>query len=145
MNSQNYKAFCEVVAIDGPAGAGKSTVAKKVADKLGYGYLDTGAMYRAVTLKALNEKIDFNDHQSLKRCAEESGLRFETRENSSQPHVFLKDIEVTHDELGCPQVKLYNKALARAYQVTHNQDFVIHITLSNEKEYANAVAVLESK
>ena len=53
MNSLNKTDFCEVVAIDGPAGAGKSTVAKKVADKLEYGYLDTGAMYRAVTYKAL--------------------------------------------------------------------------------------------
>jgi len=59
--------------------------------------------------------------------------------------ITLKDIEVTHNDLGCPEVKLYNKALARAYQVTHNQDFIMHITLSNEKEYANAVAVLESK
>ena len=47
--------------------------------------------------------------------------------------ITLKDIEVTHNDLGCPEVKLYN------------QDFIMHITLSNEKEYANAVAVLESK
>ncbi len=103
MNSRNNKAFCEVIAIDGPAGAGKSTVAKKVADKLGFGYLDTGAMYRAVTFKALNEKIDFSDHQALKKCAEESGLRFETREHSYQPHVFLKDVEVTK-EIRTPEV-----------------------------------------
>ena len=96
MKLQNKKHFCEVVAIDGPAGAGKSTVAKKAADKLGYGYLDTGAMYRAVTFKALNEKIDFSDNQALKRCAEESGLRFEHSKDSSQPRVFLKDVPVTN-------------------------------------------------
>ena len=45
------------VAIDGPAGAGKSTIAQKVAEMLGYVYIDTGAMYRAVTLKALNQNI----------------------------------------------------------------------------------------
>jgi len=45
-----------IVAIDGPAGAGKSTIAKKVAEALGYVYLDTGAMYRAVTLKFLASK-----------------------------------------------------------------------------------------
>ena len=67
------------------------------ADKLGYGYLDTGAMYRAVTLKALQEKIDFSDHAALARCAAECGLRFETSEGSSQPRVFLKNVEVTHD------------------------------------------------
>ena len=42
-----------VIAIDGPAGAGKSTIAKMVAEKLGYAYIDTGAMYRAVTYKFL--------------------------------------------------------------------------------------------
>ncbi len=49
------------LAIDGPAGAGKSTVAKLVAKRLGYTYIDTGAMYRATTLKALNLKVDLND------------------------------------------------------------------------------------
>lgn len=87
----------DIVAIDGPAGAGKSTVARMAADKLGYGYLDTGAMYRAVTLKAQQENIDFSDVAAMRRCASECGLRFETCKNSSQPRVFLKDIEVTHD------------------------------------------------
>jgi cytidylate kinase len=50
-----------IVAIDGPAGAGKSTVAKIIAQKLGFLYIDTGAMYRALTLKALEEKIDVNN------------------------------------------------------------------------------------
>ncbi|MBR2274131.1 MAG: holo-ACP synthase [Alphaproteobacteria bacterium] len=61
-----------------------------------------------------------------------------------QGGITLKDIEITHDELGCPHVRLYKKALLRAYQVSHEQQFKIHITLSNEKEYANAVAVFES-
>ena len=46
-----------VVAIDGPAGAGKSTIAKLVAEKLGYAYIDTGAMYRAVTLYAIRHGL----------------------------------------------------------------------------------------
>lgn len=53
------------IAIDGPAGAGKSTVARLVAKNLGYLYIDTGAMYRAVTLKALHEGVDLEDHQKL--------------------------------------------------------------------------------
>lgn len=48
------------IAIDGPAGAGKSTIAKKVAERLGFEYIDTGAMYRAITLKALKLNIDIN-------------------------------------------------------------------------------------
>lgn len=53
------------IAIDGPAAAGKSTVAKIIAEKLSYIYIDTGAMYRAFTLKALDNKIDLNDEKAL--------------------------------------------------------------------------------
>ena len=54
-----------VVAIDGPAGAGKSTIAKALATKLGLRYLDTGAMYRAVTFAAMNAQIDLADQDSV--------------------------------------------------------------------------------
>ncbi|WP_069649522.1 (d)CMP kinase [Caloranaerobacter ferrireducens] len=54
-----------VIAIDGPAGAGKSTIAKIIAKELNINYVDTGAMYRALTLKALKNKINFNDKDSL--------------------------------------------------------------------------------
>jgi CMP/dCMP kinase len=54
-----------VIAIDGPAGAGKSTVARAVADALGYRYLDTGAMYRAVALAALRAGVDSEDADAL--------------------------------------------------------------------------------
>ncbi|WP_042145703.1 (d)CMP kinase [Paucisalibacillus sp. EB02] len=53
------------IAIDGPAAAGKSTVAKIVANKLNYIYIDTGAMYRAITLKALENTINVNDEEAL--------------------------------------------------------------------------------
>jgi len=54
-----------VIAIDGPAGSGKSTVAKLTAAKLGFLYVDTGAMYRALTLKALKQNIPFSDEEKL--------------------------------------------------------------------------------
>jgi cytidylate kinase len=57
------------VAIDGPAGAGKSTVARAVADELGYSYLDTGALYRAVALAALSRGIDPGDEPALAAVA----------------------------------------------------------------------------
>jgi len=55
-----------IIAIDGPAATGKSTTAKAVADQLGFAYLDTGAMYRAVTWAVLNENINVEDEENLK-------------------------------------------------------------------------------
>ena len=54
-----------IIAIDGPAGAGKSTIAKLIAQKLGFLYIDTGAMYRALTLKALDTDIDIKDPEKI--------------------------------------------------------------------------------
>ena len=56
-----------VIAIDGPSGAGKGTVARAVAAKLGYQYVDTGAMYRAVAWKASLEKVAFDDEAGLSK------------------------------------------------------------------------------
>jgi len=58
-----------VIAIDGPAGAGKSTIAKRVANELGFLYVDSGAMYRAVTLKAMRKGVPFDDKSALIACA----------------------------------------------------------------------------
>jgi len=66
-----------VIAIDGPAGSGKSTVARSLAARLGLGYLDTGAMYRAVTVAALEKGIDVADAEALAPLAESLDLRLE--------------------------------------------------------------------
>ncbi|MFW6146251.1 MAG: (d)CMP kinase [Planctomycetota bacterium] len=58
-----------IITIDGPAGSGKSTVARGLARRLGLAYLDTGAMYRAVTLRALRNGVDLTDADALTRCA----------------------------------------------------------------------------
>lgn len=63
-----------IIAIDGPAGAGKSTVAKLIAKKLGYLYLDTGAMYRALTLKALDKGLDIQDSKLIAKLAADSKI-----------------------------------------------------------------------
>ena len=65
-----------VIAIDGPAGAGKSTVAKMVAEKLGFVYLDTGAMYRAVTCRVIAEGIELADHAAISELAGRINVRF---------------------------------------------------------------------
>jgi len=56
---------CFVIAIDGPSGAGKSTTSKKVAERMGFAYLDSGALYRAAALKALEQAVDLTDGQAL--------------------------------------------------------------------------------
>ncbi len=65
-----------VIAIDGPAGSGKSTLARLLAERLGYAYLDTGAMYRAVAFLALNEGVALDDGASLSVLAREARLAF---------------------------------------------------------------------
>ncbi|MFH1245264.1 MAG: (d)CMP kinase [Candidatus Omnitrophota bacterium] len=64
-----------IIAIDGPAGAGKSTVAKKLAKRLGMLYVDTGAMYRALTLKAVKENVLLSDEQALAKLARSADIR----------------------------------------------------------------------
>jgi len=63
-----------VIAIDGPAGAGKSTIAKALAERLGLQYLDTGAMYRAITFAAMRRGLDVDDQQSVAALAREVTL-----------------------------------------------------------------------
>ena len=65
-----------IIAIDGPAGSGKSTIAKKLAQKLSSSYLDTGAMYRGVTLAAIEAKADFSQPEQLVKIAQNTILSF---------------------------------------------------------------------
>ncbi|HEX3743775.1 MAG TPA: (d)CMP kinase [Bryobacteraceae bacterium] len=58
-----------VIAIDGPSGAGKSTIAKRLAERLGFTYIDTGAMYRAVALWAVRQSIGFDDYHRMEQLA----------------------------------------------------------------------------
>ncbi|KAF0338673.1 (d)CMP kinase [Pediococcus acidilactici] len=81
------------IAIDGPASAGKSTVAKIVAKDLSYIYCDTGAMYRAVTLKAMQNHFDLNDEEKIATMLTETKLNFEPGDPVQK--VFLDGKEVT--------------------------------------------------
>ena len=81
-----------VVAIDGPAGAGKSTIAKLVAEKLGYAYIDTGAMYRSVALKFLQTGKDF-DEAFISQLAQTMIIEF--KPEASVNRVFVDGVEVT--------------------------------------------------
>jgi len=66
-----------IIAIDGPAGAGKSTIASRLARKLGYVNLESGAMYRALALKAINRDVSFDDEAALLKLAENSRIQLE--------------------------------------------------------------------
>lgn len=80
-----------VVAIDGPAGAGKSTLAKRVAGKLGYVYINSGAMYRAIALWALRLGINLNDMHRLEQLAKEANIRLSIGDG----RIFLNEEDVT--------------------------------------------------
>jgi cytidylate kinase len=79
-----------IVAIDGPAGAGKSTVARRLAERLGYRYLDTGAMYRALTWLAMTRDIDLSAGPQLGALAEESPVTLD-----DDGRVWIDDTDVT--------------------------------------------------
>jgi cytidylate kinase len=79
-----------IVAIDGPAGAGKSTVARRLAERLQFRYLDTGAMYRALTWLALQQSFDLSDGERLGRLAQENPITFE-----NEQRVFISGTDVT--------------------------------------------------
>jgi CMP/dCMP kinase len=66
-----------VIAIDGPAGSGKSTIAARVARKLGYINLESGAMYRALALKAMEQQVSLDDAEALRQLAEQSVIQLE--------------------------------------------------------------------
>ncbi|HHY92027.1 MAG TPA: (d)CMP kinase, partial [Firmicutes bacterium] len=100
------------VAIDGPAGSGKSTVARQVAQLLDYLYLDTGAMYRAVTLQALRAGIPLDDEASLTQLAGRTRIEFKKLPDGGQA-VFVNGEEVT-DVLRSPVI---NDAVSRVAKV----------------------------
>jgi cytidylate kinase len=79
-----------IVAIDGPAGAGKSTVARKLAERLGFRYLDTGAMYRALTWLAMREGMPLAEGEPLGELARRNPVTFD-----EEGRVFIAGVDVT--------------------------------------------------
>jgi len=86
-----------VIAIDGPAGAGKSTIARRLAARLGFTYIDSGAMYRAVALWALREKLDPADRHRMEQLAAAAAIALE------QERVVLNGDDVT-EAIRAPEV-----------------------------------------
>jgi cytidylate kinase len=99
-----------IVAIDGPAGAGKSTVARTLATRLGFRYLDTGAMYRALTQLALDEGLSLEDGAALGDLALREPVSFEG------DHVFIQGQDVT-EEIRKPRIDRVVSSVARHREV----------------------------
>lgn len=102
LNSRTQPMPKLTITIDGPAGSGKSTVARRVAALLGYSYLDSGAMYRAVALKALRESVALGDHAALEALTQHTHIELkrptpEQEKAGAKNRVFLDGREVTEE------------------------------------------------
>ena len=122
-----------VVAIDGPAGAGKSTVARLVAERVGFVYVDTGAMYRALAFAALSRGTDLKDGQALEQVAREvsisadgSNVKVDGRDVSDEirTHAVSEAVSVVaaHPEVRAALVELQRSAAAGADCVIEGRD-----------------------
>ncbi len=99
-----------VIAIDGPSGAGKSTVARLLAKRLGYIYIDTGALYRSIGWKTAREGIDPADEQALAALCSRTDVSI--RNNNNDPRFFVDDVDVT-SEIRTPEMGLMASAVSK--------------------------------
>lgn len=82
-----------IITIDGPAGTGKTTIAERVASKLGYNYFDTGAMYRAVTYRIINDQLNLGNESELETFLKR--FQFDIRKDDGHKRYFVEDQDVT--------------------------------------------------
>jgi CMP/dCMP kinase len=85
-----------IITIDGWSSCGKSTLAKQLAKELGYTYIDSGAMYRAITLYFLRNHIDWTDDMEVKNALQEINLHFEPNTKTGESEIFLNDENVEY-------------------------------------------------
>src|SRR6476661_5515534 len=85
-----------IITIDGWSSCGKSTLARQLAKSLGYVYIDSGAMYRAITLYFLRNHIDWTDEKEVAAALEDIHLHFEHNPKSNQSEIFLNDENVEY-------------------------------------------------
>ena len=94
----------EIISLDGPSGAGKSTVAKLVVKKLGYKYLDTGAMYRAVTLFFLNKNVNIQNDNEIISAISDLKISFDNNNK-----IYLNDVDVSEEIRSIKVVNMVSK------------------------------------
>jgi len=100
-----------IVAIDGPSGAGKSTVARLLAQRLGYIYIDTGAMYRSIGWKAQQERIDPADEKSLADLCARTEVTI--KKDNSDPRFYVDGFDVTN-EIRTPDMGMMASAVSKS-------------------------------
>lgn len=120
------------IAIDGPAAAGKSTVAKKIAEKLSIVYIDTGAMYRALTYKALLQEIDVQDEESMTTLLGNSEIRL--LQQDSRQRVLLDERDVTDD------IRTEKVSNAVSYVASHRN--IRKSMVEQQQQLANNISVV---
>ena len=108
-----------VIAIDGPAGAGKSTVALRVAQSLGFLLVDTGALYRAVALAAREAGVDWNDEHGLGRLAGGLQLEFQHRSGDDAPPHLLLNGQDRSEDIRTPDISLGASEVSKHPSVRH--------------------------
>lgn len=113
-----------IIAIDGPAGAGKSTIASRLARKLGYVNLESGAMYRALALKAIEWDISFDDEAALVKLANDSFIKLEPSFGGNRVLIDGRDVSMRAREPdvteAASRVSVHPKV--RAWMVSHQQE-----------------------
>lgn len=105
-----------MIAIDGPSGTGKSTAAKRLAEKLGFTYYDTGAMYRAITWLALEKARDLSDPTQLKALIDDFDFRIEQK--GAERRYFVGQLDVT-DLIRTPKVTEKVSEVAAYQEIRH--------------------------
>lgn len=118
-----------VIAIDGPGGAGKSTIAKLLAKKLNYLHLDTGAMYRAVTLAAIRDNLNFDDKKNLIKLANKINITFDENGeiylNNKNVSEAIRSSEVNNNVSKVAAVKGVREVLVKKQQQLAQQNKVV--------------------
>jgi cytidylate kinase len=118
----------KIITIDGPAGAGKSTVSKALAKKLGYIYLDTGALYRAVAYKALKAKIRIDDESALVKICSSTNVDLKNIEGQLKVYVDGEDVgqKIRTEEVGLTASKISTYAVVRESLLNLQRDVGAH-------------------
>ena len=113
-----------IIAIDGPAGSGKSTIAKIVAEKLSFRYIDTGSMYRSVAWKSLQKKITLGDEDAVANIARETKIELVPRENGQS--VFIDGEDITS--------QLKEETISRGAAIVAAQPAIREIMTAKQRE-----------